>query len=214
MRYSRTGDVQFNLNDYVNDGAGFKRAVDRVSYRNDRETNTDKAIDKVRQRMFKKRQGDRDYARNFILLLTDNDKSADTNRVWEAAEKAEDEEMFIYTVGLDIGDLTEIDETSSHPLSTYEYLVRRESDLYELPLQLKYALRDEPSKAPPMRRRPRLTTTTTTTTSHVSSTPPARAETGCVDQFSACSSLLGNYREYNCNMHYIQSACRKTCGLC
>ena len=76
MRYSRTGDVQFNLQDYDKNGAGFKRAVDRVSYRNDRETNTDKAIDKVRQRMFKKRQGDRDYARNFILLLTDNDKSA------------------------------------------------------------------------------------------------------------------------------------------
>ncbi|XP_076086838.1 uncharacterized protein LOC143057419 [Mytilus galloprovincialis] len=46
---------------------------------------------------------------------------------------------------------------------------------------------------------------------HVSSTPPARAETGCVDQFPDCSSLI----DYYCNSHFfIQRYCRKTCGLC
>ena len=78
MRYSTDGDIQFNLDDYANDANGFRNAVNDVSYKGGK-TNTHKAIDKVRTRMFRKREGDRDYARNFILLLTDNDKSEGTS---------------------------------------------------------------------------------------------------------------------------------------
>ena len=66
----------------------------------------------------------------------------DTNEVWAAAERAEDDDIYLYTIGLDIGDRTEIDETSSHPLSTYEFLTRREEDLYEISGQLRFALND------------------------------------------------------------------------
>lgn len=69
------GDVQFNLKDYANDARGFKRAVNRVQYRGG-QTNTERAFDLARQRMFTRVNGDRDYARNFILHLTANDKSA------------------------------------------------------------------------------------------------------------------------------------------
>ena len=75
------------------------------------------------------------YAQILFLII-------DTNRVWAAAEKAEDDDIYLYTIGLNIGDRTEIDETSSHPLSTYEYLVRSERELNELPGRLRFALKD------------------------------------------------------------------------
>lgn len=78
MRYSTDGDVQFNLDDYANDANGFRNAVNDVRYKGGK-TNTHKAIDKVRTQMFRQREGDRDYARNFILLLTDNDRSEGTS---------------------------------------------------------------------------------------------------------------------------------------
>jgi hypothetical protein len=72
--------------------------------------------------MFTTEKGDRDYARNYIILLTGQDRSLSTNGAWAAAERAEDESIQLYVVGLDIDDTMELDETPSHPLSTYQYL--------------------------------------------------------------------------------------------
>ena len=83
--------------------------------------------------MFTRRNGDRDFARNFIILLTGNDESTDRYEAYDAAYRAEEDGIRLFTVGIDLKDTTEIDEVSSHPLSTYRYLVRRESDLLGVP---------------------------------------------------------------------------------
>jgi hypothetical protein len=74
--------------------------------------------------MFTTEKGDRDYARNYIILLTGQDRSLSTNGAWAAAERAEDEGIQLYVVGLDIDDTMELNETPSHPLSTFQYLTR------------------------------------------------------------------------------------------
>lgn len=134
LRYSTDSSVQFNLNDY-NSGNDVKNAVDGVKYSGGI-TNTAQAIDTARTQMFRSDRGDRDYARNFILLMTGQDKSLSTNDAWRAAERAEDDGIQLYVIGLNIGDRTELDETSSHPLSTYQHLIRRKEDFRYVPRQI------------------------------------------------------------------------------
>lgn len=121
MRYSTYPAVQFNLDRY--DQKKFiKNRIDNIQYRSGK-TNTDRALDAVRQRMFTPRNGDRDYARNLIVHITGNDESSDIYDTWAAAERAERDDINIYTVGINLGDLTEINELSTHPLSTYRTLI-------------------------------------------------------------------------------------------
>lgn len=126
MRYSSYPDVQFNLNRYDNK-ALVKNRINSIVYRKG-QTNTDRAIDAVRQRMFTPRSGDRDFARNLIVHLTGNDQSSNIYDTWAAAERAERDGINIYTVGINLGDLTEIDELSSHPLETYRTLINTSMD--------------------------------------------------------------------------------------
>lgn len=121
MRYSTNPDVQINLDRY-NDKASIMNRISNIYYRSGR-TNTDRALDAVRQRMFTRRNGDRDFARNLIVHITGNDRSNDIYDTWAAAERTEKDRINIYTVGIDLQDLTEIDELSSHPLYTYRTLI-------------------------------------------------------------------------------------------
>jgi hypothetical protein len=86
--------------------------------------------------MFRKRKGDRDYARNFVILLTGQDRSLSTDEAWRAAERLEDDGVGLYVIGLEIGDRTEVDELASHPLSTYQFLTRSKTELLEVPGQI------------------------------------------------------------------------------
>lgn len=138
MRYSTYANIQFNLDDHLTQ-SGLSPAIQRIQYQPG-ETNTAKALESVRTRMFRRSEGDRDYARNFILLLTGNEESLSTNDAWAAAERAEDDGIGIYVIGIDIDNTNEIDEVASHPLSEYRFLVRRESDLMEIPGQLDFKL--------------------------------------------------------------------------
>ena len=131
LRYSTDSNVQFNLNDYQSSG-NVRKAVDNVSYQGGI-TNTAQAIDTARIQMFRPDQGDRDYARNFILLVTGQDKSLSTNSTWRAAERAETDGIQLYVIGLNINDSVELDETSSHPLTTYQYLIKSKRELEIVP---------------------------------------------------------------------------------
>ncbi|CAG2185535.1 COL6A [Mytilus edulis] len=152
LRYSTDSNVQFNLKDYQSSG-DVQNAVDQVGYKGGI-TNTAQAIDTARTQMFRPDQGDRDYARNFILLITGQDKSLSTNDAWRAAERAETDGIQLYVMGLNINDREELDETSSHPLSTYQYLTRSERELAEVPPQIYADLLGMAKNPPPMRPRP------------------------------------------------------------
>ena len=134
LRYSTDADPQFGLDDYSKSN-DIMDAVDNVRYK-DGLTNTAQAIDYARTNMFQTPEGDRDYARNFILLVTGQDESLSTNDAWRAAERAEDDGIQLYVIGMNIRDRTELDETSSHPLNIYQYLIRTERELEEVPAQI------------------------------------------------------------------------------
>lgn len=121
LKYSTNPDVQFNLDTY-DQKKSIKNRIDYIQYRWG-STNTERALDAVRQRMFTPGNGDRDYARNLIVHITGNDESSDIYNTWAAAERAERDDINIYTVGINLGDLTEINELSTHPLSTYRTLI-------------------------------------------------------------------------------------------
>ena len=48
---------------------------------------------------------------------------------WVAAEDSEKSGTFLYTVGINLDDTTELDEISSHPLDHYQLLVNDEEGL-------------------------------------------------------------------------------------
>ncbi|CAC5426245.1 unnamed protein product [Mytilus coruscus] len=156
LRYSTDSNVQFNLKDYQSSG-NVRKAVDNVRYQGGI-TNTAQAIDTARTQMFRPDQGDRDYARNFILLITGQNKSLSTSDAWRAAERAEKDGIQLYVIGLNINDSVELDETSSHPLTTYQYLTKSKRELELVPPQI-YADLLRMSKNPPsMRQRPTIPT--------------------------------------------------------
>lgn len=121
MKFGTNPSLEAHLKRY-NEKDKVLRAVERIGYTPGR-TNTDRAINYVRQNMFLPYRGDRNFARNIVVLLTSNDKSANMYRTWDAAEKAERLGINFFTVGINLNDTTEIDELSTHPLSTYRHLV-------------------------------------------------------------------------------------------
>ena len=83
--------------------------------------------------MFTGRNGDRNFARNLIVLLTGVDQSTNPYDAFRAAERAERDGINLYTVGFYLDDTFEIDDVSTHPLSTYRYLVNFRKDLNRVP---------------------------------------------------------------------------------
>lgn len=121
MRYSTDADVQFDLNEYSTRDS-LKLAIDKSTYKPGN-TDTAKAINSVRENMFRQPRGDRNFARNLIFLLTGQDKSKDTFDAWAAAQKAEAEGINLFTVGINLNDTMELDELSTHPIETYRQLI-------------------------------------------------------------------------------------------
>ena len=140
LRYSTGQQVQWNLNEYGTKNE-IIQAVDRVSY-NPGERNTDQAIDYVTNQMFTQSNGDRDFARNYIVLLTGESESTDRYNAYKSAYNAEDEGIRLFTVGINLDDTAEIDEVSSHPLSTYQYLVNSEQGLLGILGEMEQSLND------------------------------------------------------------------------
>lgn len=132
LRYSSYANRQFDLREHIKNPRTMKRAIDNIAYRPGG-TNTERALDYVRTNMLIPQRGERDFARNHVLLLTGQDKSLNTNNAWRAAERLEDSGTGLFVIGMEIGDRTELDELASHPLSTYQFLTRRRSDLDEIP---------------------------------------------------------------------------------
>ena len=127
LRYSTGQQVQWNLNDYATKNE-IIQAVGGVGY-NPGERNTAQAIDYATNQMFTQSNGDRDFARNYIVLLTGESESTDRYDAYLSAYRAEDAGIRLFTVGINLDDTGEIDEVSSHPLSTYQYLVKSQQGL-------------------------------------------------------------------------------------
>ena len=140
LRYSTGQQVQWNLNDYQTQN-DIIQAVDAIGH-NPGERNTAQAIDYVTNQMFTQQNGDRDFARNYIVLLTGEDESTDRYGAYAAAYRAEDEGIRLFTIGINLDDTTEIDEVSSHPLTTYQRLVNSEQGLLGILGEMEQSLND------------------------------------------------------------------------
>ena len=128
MRYGSSNNKEWDLNRYDNKN-DVLTAVGGVPYKRETSSDAASAIRMVRRRMFNDRNGDRDFARNLIFLMTANEQSDDIYATWNEAEEAEKENINLYTVGFDLDDTTEIDETSTHPIRIYRHLINtREGD--------------------------------------------------------------------------------------
>ncbi|XP_041374199.1 uncharacterized protein LOC121387240 [Gigantopelta aegis] len=140
MTFTRYPNIGFNLNDY-----GFQSDVinafgTKLKNRPGGEPDFASAFDRVRQTMFTKSNGDRPNARNFVMLLTGNERSLKKPATWAAANRLKDAGFGLFTVGFNIGDTTGIDEVTSKPLDVYQHLVNTEQDLSELPGIINYQL--------------------------------------------------------------------------
>ncbi|XP_033728441.1 uncharacterized protein LOC117317678 isoform X2 [Pecten maximus] len=157
LRFSTYPDIQFQLGNHKSQRS-VQRAIDRVQYRPG-DTNTAEAFDIVRTQMFKRRSGDRSFARNFILYLTGNDESENKFQSFAAAERAEDDGIQIFTVGFGLQDTSELNEISSHPLADFQQLFLEEEGPKNFNDVLA-VLEAMPDRPPNARRRPRPPATT------------------------------------------------------
>lgn len=143
VSYSTRPSLQWNLRDFNRKDQIINRA-ERITY-NAGQRNTADAINFARTRMFVRSNGDRSYARNFIILLTGEKESLDRYDAYEAAYEAERDGINLFTIGYNLDDSAEISEISTYPLRTYRHLVSEESELLELPGVLQYTLNDSKS---------------------------------------------------------------------
>lgn len=140
LSYSSNPTVEWELNRFRNKD-GIIRAVDNIGYKTG-QRNTARAINYANKRMFTPRNGDRNFARNFIILLTGEKESTDRYDAYDAAYEAERDGINLFTIGYYLDDTTEVSEIATYPLRTYRHLASRESDLLELPGVLQFTFKD------------------------------------------------------------------------
>ncbi|KAK7502428.1 hypothetical protein BaRGS_00006381, partial [Batillaria attramentaria] len=166
MTFTSRPNVEFHLNRY-NFQDEVMGAVDKFRTRRGR-VDMARAFDYVRQTMFSNRNGDRPRARNYVVMLTGNEKSMSTDRAISSAQRLQDLGTDIYTVGINLRDTTEIDGVSSKPLDEFQMLVNSEREMEEIPGIYLYRMENAP---------PPFTRTTTTTTPRPTTRRPTRPTT-------------------------------------
>lgn len=134
MLYSSRADVIVQLN-RLSKKRDIIQAIKQTIYRPG-DSNLAGAMDYVRQNMFTNRYGDLYFARKLIVLFTDVDQSSNAYDAFRAAEKAEREQINIYSVGFYLNNTFEIDEVSTYPLNIHRYFINGDGDLNDVPRDL------------------------------------------------------------------------------
>lgn len=131
MLYSSRADVIVQLN-RLSKKRDIIQAIKQTIYRPGKSNLAD-AMDYVRQNMFTNRYGDLYFARKLIVLFTGVDQSSNAYDAFRAAEKAEREQINIYSVGFYLNNTFEIDEVSTYPLNIHRYFINGDGDLNDVP---------------------------------------------------------------------------------
>ena len=142
MTFTRSPRVAWNLNDYGYEDDVISAVGTKMSNRPGGRPDLGRAFDTVRGQMFTYRNGDRRNARNFIIMMTANDRSTSRSATYRAADRLKNNGVGIYTIGFNLQDTTEIDAVTSFPIDEYEHLITDPSQLSELPGILNYKLRN------------------------------------------------------------------------
>ncbi|KAL5006010.1 hypothetical protein ScPMuIL_017168 [Solemya velum] len=167
--YSTNSHPEFHLNEYKTK-AEVLNGIDLIPYRAG-QTNTAQAFQTVHRQMFKPNHGDRDFARNYIVLVTGNEESMNTLKTQTAVDQVKRDGTAVFVVGLDIRNTQEVDDIASKPKRSYQFLVRGRDDLMEVPKTLTPRIRRLP---PPQIPDPRTTPRPTRPTRRPITTPTPR----------------------------------------
>ncbi|KAL3854733.1 hypothetical protein ACJMK2_013983 [Sinanodonta woodiana] len=155
VTYSTNPNREFNLNQYKKK-ADVLRQVDRISYRPG-QTNTASALKYVRTNMFRESNGDRNFAKNYVILITGNEKSLDMYAAAEESYQMQRDGVATYVIGLGVNDKTELDELASLPLADYEVIIPAPNQIGEKPGEVIYNIRSRSPTPNPPPQRPRTT---------------------------------------------------------
>lgn len=139
LAYSTNAHPEFHLNEYKTK-TDILNGIDRVTYRPG-QTDTAQAFRTVHQQMFRPHRGDRDFARNYIVLVTGNDQSTNTLRTQTAVDRVKQAGTAVLVVGLDIKNACEVDDIASKPTHSYQFLRRGQDDLMNVPKPLAARIR-------------------------------------------------------------------------
>lgn len=140
MTFTRSPDVGFQLDDY-GFSDDYQNAVGRTMRNNPGGApDMARAFDTVYNQMFQSRNGDRPQAKNYIVMVTANEKSLNSRRAINSARRLKNRNVAIYTVGINLGNTDEIDSVSSLPLDDFQVLLGSEIEMAELPGRLAYGI--------------------------------------------------------------------------
>ncbi|XP_052813421.1 uncharacterized protein LOC128240703 isoform X11 [Mya arenaria] len=148
--YSNSAYRQFDLQDYGT-RSDVLSAIDKVGYRPGTK-NTAAALKYARKQMFTPSKGDREYAKNYLILLTGDNPSDDPFGAATEACQLQAEGVGMFGVGFgDFSNRDELTAYSSVPNDEYQSVMRQESDQSEAPGLMLYNLKNRtprPSACP------------------------------------------------------------------
>ncbi len=128
IKYSNFAYASFGLNVYSNE-ADVVKAISEVIWEN-KETNTSGGLRVMHENMFSTAQGDRPFAPNIAILITDGEANRDQNLTIPEANKAKDKGIIIFAIG--IGSSISQDELKGIASSPPETFVFRAEDFNSL----------------------------------------------------------------------------------
>lgn len=134
LSYSTDVHDHFYLNAYQNSTNMFI-AIENIPWVFG-STNTADALRDMRTKYFSFANGDRPDARNIALILTDGVSNINANRLTDEAERARDEGIHIYAVGIGLSDDTELNQIASIPASENTFSVKDFDELKNLDEQI------------------------------------------------------------------------------
>ena len=128
--FSTEADVIFILDEY-DTKADIYDAIDAISYREGK-TNTALALRYLREEMFAVDNGDRLNVDNIAIVITDGYSTINKEKTIFEAEIAHSEGIHIYSIGIGLSDLRELDGIASKPAAANRFAVENFQDLEEL----------------------------------------------------------------------------------
>ena len=130
MIYSNDVNIQFHLNEHTTKSDVFA-AVDAIPY-TEGSTNTAKALKVMRTEMFRAINGDRPKTDNIAIVITDGYATQDEDQIIPEAEISHNAGIHIFSIGIGLADLAELDSLASKPVSENRFAVENFGKLDEL----------------------------------------------------------------------------------
>ena len=127
VSYSTKVTVEFNLNEYKN-RKDLNEAIDNIPWRYG-STNTADGLLSMHDVMFTAANGDRPNVPNIAVVITDGVSNINSRRTIPEAEAARKKGIHIYTIGIGLTDMREVNGIASRPASENAFAVQNFDEL-------------------------------------------------------------------------------------